>query len=147
MLLFGTTNFLLKLAGRNGCDSVTASVILWLAVGACGLLAVSGYRLVRGGLPLLAPAGLGWLALLAGGFLALGMLAIKRAVTLGQAGPAAAVSGSNSILVSLLDLALLGHWLPALKLAGMLTAVAGIALLALARPLREAGNADERGPS
>jgi drug/metabolite transporter (DMT)-like permease len=139
MLLFGTTNFLLKLAGRSGCDSIAASVVLWLAVGACGILAVAGYRLLRGGYPFLAQPALGWLALLAGGSLALGMLAIKRAVTLGQAGPAAAVSGSNSILVCLLDLALLGHWPPPLKLAGMLTAVAGIAMLAVARPLRMAG--------
>ncbi len=135
MLLFGVTNFLLKLAGERGCDSLTAAVVLWLAVGACGVLAVGGRWLAQSRFPALANPLLTILAFLAGGTLALGMLGIKKAVTLGQAGPASAVSGSNAMLVSLLDLALLGHWLPALKLAGMLLAVAGIVVLALARPL------------
>jgi drug/metabolite transporter (DMT)-like permease len=137
MLLFGATNFFLKLAGRRGCDSVTATVVLALAVGGCGLLAVFGYRLACSRLPVLETPGLSWLALLAGILLALGMLGIKKAVTLGPAGPATAVSGSNAVLVSILDLALLGHGLPGLKLAGMLLAVAGIAILALSRPLKK----------
>lgn len=145
MLLFGVTNFLLKLAGRRGCDSLTVSAVLWLVVGGCGALAVSGQWLAHGRIFLLANPALTWLALLAGIFMALGMLAIKIAVTRGQAGPAAAVSGSNAILVSLLDLGLLGHWLPALKAAGMLTAVAGIVLLALARPLNQAPPSGPRG--
>lgn len=138
MLLFGATNFLLKLAGARGSDSVTSAVVLWLAVGACGALAVAGHWLVAERFPALAHPSLGWLALLAGAFLALGMLGIKRAVTLGQAGPASSVSGSNAILVSILDLALLGHWPPAVRAAGMLTAVAGIVVLALAKPLAKA---------
>lgn len=140
MLLFGATNFLLKLAGARGCDSPAAAVVLWLVVGACGLIAAIGHWLFAGTLPVLARPGLTALALLAGGFLALGMLGIKKAVTLGQAGPASAVSGSNSMLVGLLDLVLLGHWLPPLKLAGMLTAVAGIVALALARPRKRAAS-------
>ena len=141
MLLFGLTNFFLKLAGRRGCDSFTAAVVLWLCVGACGLLTCASYWLARSRWPWLGHPGLGWLALLAGVFLGLGMLGIKKAVTLGPAGPATAVSGSNAILVSLLDLALLGHWLPRLKLAGMLAAVAGIVMLALARPSATERNA------
>ncbi len=138
MLLLGLTNFLLKLAGEQGCNSVTAAVLLWLSVGGCGVLAFAWQRLELATWPWLEPAGLGWLALLAGVFLALGMLFVKRSVTLGQAGPATAVSGSNAVLVSLLDLALLGHWLAPLKLAGMLATVAGIVMLALARPLNKA---------
>ncbi len=137
MLLFGVTNFLLKLAGEKGCDSVTASVVLWLAVGACGVAASAWHWLARSGFPRLEHSGLAWLALLAGIFLALGMLCIKKAVTLGQAGPGAAVSGSNAILVSLLDLGLLGHWPSPLKLLGMLAAIAGIIVLALSRPLKK----------
>ena len=137
MLLFGATNFILKLAGRRGCDSLTVAVVLWLTVGGCGVLAVAGYRLVYSRFPVLERPGLSWLALLAGIFLALGMLGIKKAVTRGPAGPATAVSGSNAILVSVLDLLLLGHGLPALKTAGMLTAVAGIAVLALSGPLKK----------
>ena len=137
MLLFGVTNFLLKLAGKRGSDSLTVSAVLWLVVGGCGVLAIFSQWLAHEKIPALASPALTWLALLAGIFLALGMLGLKKAVTLGQAGPAAAVSGSNAILVSLLDLGLLGHWLPPLKLAGMLTAVAGIVWLALARPLKK----------
>jgi drug/metabolite transporter (DMT)-like permease len=137
MLLFGITNFLLKLAGERGCDSVTASVVLWLVVGACGIAAVAWHWLARSGFPVLGRPALTWLALLAGVFMALGMLGIKKAVTLGQAGPATAVSGSNAILVNLLDLGVLGHWLPPLKLAGMLMTIGGIVFLALARPLKK----------
>jgi drug/metabolite transporter (DMT)-like permease len=111
-------------------------------VGGCGVLAFAWRWLETGRLPWLRPAGLGWLALLAGVFLALGMLFVKKAVTVGPAGPATAVSGSNAIVVSLLDYWFLGHWLPTLKLAGMLVAVAGIAALALARP---GGDARFRG--
>ncbi|MCU0237485.1 MAG: DMT family transporter [Acidobacteria bacterium] len=135
MFLFGATNFMLKLAGTRGSDSLTAAVVLWLAVGGCGLLAIAGHRVFFSHFPLLASPRLSVLALLAGAFLALGMLGIKKAVTLGPAGPATAVSGSNAILVGVLDLALLGHGLPGLKLAGMLAAVAGIVVLALAKPL------------
>jgi bacterial/archaeal transporter family protein len=134
MVLFGLTNFFLKLAGERGCDSVAAAVVLWLSMGACGVLAVAWHWIRDSRFPLLGNWELSWLALLAGVFLALGMLAIKKAVTLGPAGPAAAVSGSNAILVSLLDCWLLGHWLPAMKLAGMLVVVAGIVTLAWARP-------------
>jgi drug/metabolite transporter (DMT)-like permease len=138
MLCFGLTNFFLKLAGTRGCDSLSVAVVLWFSVGACGVSAVAWSLVFRSRLPALQSGRLSLLALLAGMFLALGMLAIKKAVTLGPAGPAAAVSGSNAILVSLLDYGLLGHWLPALKLAGMLTVIAGIATLALARPKRTA---------
>lgn len=134
MIFFGLTNFILKLAGENGCDSITTAIVLWLAVGGCGVLAFAWHGLKKSYFPWLQPAGLGGLALLAGGLLALGMLCIKKAVSNGPSGPATAVSGSNAILVSLLDYWLLGHWLPPLKLIGMLVAVAGIAILALAKP-------------
>jgi drug/metabolite transporter (DMT)-like permease len=138
MFCFGLTNFFLKLAGARGCDSVAAAVVLWLSVGACGVSAVAGNLALRSRLLALESGRLSLLALLAGMLLALGMLAIKKAVTLGPAGPAAAVSGSNAILVCLLDYWLLGHRLPALKLTGMLTVIAGIVTLALARPVRTA---------
>jgi drug/metabolite transporter (DMT)-like permease len=134
MLCFGLTNFLLKLAGARGCDSVAAAVVLWLSVGSCGVLASTWNLIWRSRFPMLERGLLSQQALLAGVLLALGMLAIKKAVTVGPAGPAAAVSGSNAILVSLLDYWLLGHWLPAIKLTGMMTVIAGIITLALARP-------------
>jgi transporter family protein len=137
MILFGFTNFLLKLAGEQGGDSLAVALVLWLSVGGCGVLAFAWRWLERSRFPKLQTSLLGCLALLAGILMALGMLCIKKAVTFGQAGPATAVSGSNAILVSLLDFALLDHWLPFLKLAGMLTAIAGIVILALTRPLKK----------
>ncbi|HSQ34571.1 MAG TPA: DMT family transporter [Candidatus Binatia bacterium] len=137
MLFFGLTNFILKIAGARGCDSLATAVVVWLSVGACGMLAVSWHVLAHAGFPALEQSGLSWLALLAGIFLALGMLAIKKAVTSGPAGPAAAVSGSNAILVGLLDYGFLDHWLPVAKLAGMMVVIAGIVVLALAQPTRK----------
>lgn len=134
MVLFGLTNYSLKLAGEKGSDSITAAVLLWLTVGGCGMLAFALYRLKNSCFPWLQPDNLAWLALLAGIFLGLGMLCLKIAVTMGPSGPAAAVSGSNAVMVSLLDYWLLGHWLPSLKLAGMLVVISGIAALALAKP-------------
>jgi drug/metabolite transporter (DMT)-like permease len=134
MIFFGLTNFFLKLAGARGCDSIAAAIFLWLSVGACGLLAASWHWLHYSRFPDLGHAGLSWLALLAGVFLAMGMLAIKKAVTQGPAGPATAVSGSNAILVGLLDFWLLGHWLASAKLAGMMAVIAGIVILAMAKP-------------
>jgi len=136
MLCFGLTNFFLKLAGARGCDSLAAAIVLWLSVGACGVLAASWHLLRFSRIPALGRWELSWLALLAGMLLALGMLAVKKAVTLGPAGPASAVSGSNAIVVSILDLLVLGHGLPFLKLAGMLAVIVGIAAFALARPVK-----------
>ena len=134
MILFGLTNFFLKIAGTRGCDSVATAVLLWLSVGACGVLAVSWHFLADGRLPILEQPSLSWLALLAGIFLALGILAIKKAVTMGPAGPAAAISGSNAILVALLDYWLLNHRLSASKFSSMLALIVGIVILALAKP-------------
>lgn len=134
MIFFGLTNFFLKLAGARGCDSIAAAIVLWLSVGTCGVLAVCWHLLRYSRFPALGRPGLSALALLAGVFLAMGMLAIKKGVTMGPAGPATAVSGSNAVLVGLLDFWLLGHWLPGVKLAGMTVVIAGIVTLALAKP-------------
>lgn len=142
MIFFGLTNFLLKTAGARGCDSIATAVILWLSVGACGVLAVLQQLVSYSRFPTLGSPVLSWLALLAGIFLALGMLAIKKAVTAGPAGPAAAISGSNAILVGLLDFLLLNHWLPVEKIAGMAALIIGVVVLALAKP---AGNVRGRG--
>jgi len=129
MLLFGVTNFLLKYAGHHGMDSVTGTALLWIASGGCGVAAASLWGLGGLGTP-----GLRLAALLAGGFLALGMLGIKLAVTKGPAGPATAITGSNAILVTLLDLLVFGRWPPAGKVVGMLLALAGIAILTAGGP-------------
>ncbi|GEM_PF-561202 len=132
MVLFGTTNFLLKYIGQRGGDSVTATLILWLAAGACGLLAV-GYSLLQyGRLPGLERPALVLWAVLAGATLALGMLFLKLAVTRGPGGPATAVAGSNSVLVVLFEWSVFAHVPPSLKLVGMGVTLVGIITLSLA---------------
>jgi len=130
MGLFAFTNFLLKYAGFHGMPSLAAGVILWLSAGGLGVgfLAVS---LVREDPLHGLSAGLGFLAVLAGVFLAFGMLTIKLAITRGPAGPATAIAGSNAVLVTVLTLVILHKVPPANKLIGMGIVLAGIFLLAL----------------
>lgn len=131
MLFFGITNFLLKYAGHHGTDSVTATAILWLSAGGCGVLAVGATLLRHGCLPgMESPRLIAW-AVVAGATLALGMLCIKLAVTRGPGGPATAITGSNSILVALFEFFAFAHVPPSLKILGMGVALAGIVVLAL----------------
>ncbi len=131
MAFFGITNFLLKYAGHHGTNSVTATAILWLSAGTCGILAIS-FSLARyGKLPGMEKPSLILWAGLAGISLALGMLFIKLAVTKGPGGPASAITGSNSILVALFEFLVFAHIPPTQKLVGMGIALAGIIILAL----------------
>ncbi len=146
MVLFGTTNFLLKYIGQRGGDSITATLILWLAAGACGVLAV-GYSLLRyGRLPGLQRPSLVLWAVLAGVTLALGMLFLKLAVTRGPAGPATAVAGSNSVLVVFFEWSVFAQVPPWLKLVGMGVTLLGIITLSLA-PRGEARPAGPGSPT
>lgn len=132
MLCFGVTNTLLKVAGHHGADSVSATVVLWLSAGLAGLVGVgTSFAIGRGLAGLDSPLLIGT-ALLGGLTLAVGMLGTKLAVTRGPGGPAAAIAGSNAVLVAVLERLVFGHTPPTWKLVGMAVAVAGIALLALA---------------
>ncbi len=132
MVLFGITNLLLKYAGHYGSNSVTTAAILWLSAGVCGVLALA-YCLIRyGRLPGMEQPSLILWAVLAGVTLALGMLFIKLAVTKGPGGPAAAISGSNSVLVAIFEFLVFAHIPPVQKLVGMGIAIAGIIVLSLA---------------
>jgi bacterial/archaeal transporter family protein len=132
MLLFGVTNFLLKYCGHHGTDSIRATAVLWLSGGACGALALTGTYAVGRGLAGLDTPLLEGTALTAGLLLGAGMLMVKLAVTRGPAGPAAAIIGSNAVLVTLLEWMVFGHVPPLVKLAGMAVSMGGIFLLALA---------------
>lgn len=131
MLFFGITNYLLKYAGFHGTNSLSATAILWLASGAVGVLALGGTFAIGRGLAGLPSIKLIITALIAGLFLALGMFGIKTAVTKGPGGPATAITGSNAVLVTVLDWIFFGHLPPAQKTIGMLVALAGIVVLAL----------------
>lgn len=131
MGLFGVTNTLVKWIGTRGADSITATVVLWLGGGAVGvgglvLTMASGRGLA--GLTSFGPIALAFLAGLA---LAAGMYCIKRAVTLGPAGPATAIGGANALVVTALDWLIFGRIPSPLKIIGMALALTGIALLAL----------------
>lgn len=140
MVLFGITNFLLKYAGHHGSNSVTATAILWLSAGVCGVVAL-GYSLLRyGHLPGLERPSLILWAILAGLSLSFGMLFLKLAVTTGPGGPAAAITGSNSVLVALFEFLVFAHIPPVQKLVGMGIAVAGIIVLSLGGKRKEEGS-------
>ncbi|MBI3947653.1 MAG: DMT family transporter [Armatimonadetes bacterium] len=131
MLLFSITNYLLKHAGHRGANSLSATAILWLASGGVGVAGIVVTFLSGRGLAGLDSPGSIAASLVAGLFLALGMFGIKTAVTRGPGGPATAITGSNAILVTLLDWLYFGHWPPAQKMIGMLVALLGIVVLAL----------------
>jgi len=131
MLMFGTTNFLVKYAGYKGMDSLFTSIVLWLATGATGLLFLALYwheflQNMKSTNP--------WLLLLpisAGVALALGMYAIKIALSTGPAGPTVAITAANAFLVAFLAYLLIGENISAVKIVGMLVIFAGVIIITL----------------
>ncbi len=131
MLMFGTTNFLVKYAGYSNMDSIFTSIVLWLATGATGLIFLLIYRdNFMTNLKNTSP----WLLLLpifAGIALAIGMYTIKIALTDGPAGPTVAITAANAFLVALLAYILIGEELSTMKLIGMFVIFVGIILITL----------------
>ena len=133
MLMFGVTNFLLKLAGYYHMDSVFASVILWLSVGLIGIVFLF-YMVFTGEFQenmshtsmiyLLLPMG-------AGIALAVGMYFLKIALSIGPAGPSIAIVMSNAFIVAILAYLLIGEKLSLWKIGGMLLIVVGILMMTL----------------
>ena len=133
MILFAMTNFLVKLAGEGGMDSIFAANLIWLSAGAVGVVFLT-YGLYTGSfqdgirnnsVKMLA------LPILAGVFLALGMYTIKRAVTLGDAGPSVAIANSNAIIVAALAWLVLGEELSATEIGGMVMVIGGIIIMSV----------------
>jgi len=133
LLLFGATNYLLKAAGHRGGDSITVTVLLWFAAGTAGIIVLALSLGSGRGLKGLHSPFLILLSVVAGFVLGLGMLTLKMALKRGPGGPAVAISGSNSLLVLLLDLAVFGHLPNPLKVTGMLIIISGISLIVLVR--------------
>ena len=133
MVFFALTNFLVKMAGEGGMDSVFAANLIWLSAGAVGVIFLL-YGMYTGSFQrALQNTDLRLLVLpiLAGVFLALGMYTIKRAVTLGEAGPSVAIASSNAIIVAILSYIFLNEGLSATKIGGMLLAIVGIIIMTL----------------
>jgi len=131
LLLFGTTNYLLKYAGHKGGDSITITTLLWLASGSIGVISLLSSIFSGRGLKGLNSPVLIMLSIVTGFILGLGMLTLKVALRRGPAGPAIAISGSNSVLVLILDLIVFGHFPHKLKLAGMIIVISGIFIITL----------------
>jgi len=133
MLMFGVTNFLLKVAAKNSMDSVFASQILWLSVGLFGVLFFIYYNSTGAFQANLSktPTILLALPIIAGVTLACGMYCIKRAVSLGPAGPATAISAGNAALVALLAYIFLKDSVSFSKLAGRVLVLAGIIVMSV----------------
>ncbi len=133
MLMFGITNFLVKVAGYHNMDSVFTSILLWLAVGAMGLVFLLYY--VHTGqfqeewssvqkVYLLLP-------IIAGITLAIGMYTIKLALTSGPGGPTVAIAAANAFLIAVLAFIFLGEELSVSKIAGMLLIFLGVAVMTM----------------
>lgn len=134
MFLFGATNFLLKYSGDKGANSIKISVLLWRSAGIFGILTIGISFLTGRGLSGLENLGSISISFLTGFILGLGMLTLKIAVTKGPAGPAIAIAGCNALLVTILDLITFGYMPSALKTGGMITAILGIIVIAMAKP-------------
>ena len=133
LLLFGMTNYLLKYAGHKGGESITITTLLWLSSGSIGVISLLITILSGRGLKGLNSPFLIILSIMTGFILGLGMLTLKVALKRGPAGPAIAISGSNSVFVLFLDLVVFGHFPHNLKLAGMIIIISGIIIIAIAK--------------
>jgi len=131
MLFFSITNFLLKVAGHYGMNSIIASLILWLSVGFVGVIFLAYYYATGTfpenkealSLPLL------FAPVIAGVFLALGMYCLKLSLTTGPAGPAVAISAANALGVAMLSYIFLKEGLSGAKMVGMLMVIGGIVVM------------------
>ncbi len=133
MLMFGITNFLVKLAGYYHMDSIFTSIILWISVGAMGIIFLTYFAhtgFFQENLKNTEPLYL-LLPIFAGVALAIGMYTIKLALTQGPAGPSVAISASNAFLVALLAFIFIGEKLSPSKIIGMIFIFAGIAIMSL----------------
>lgn len=139
-LMFGITNFLLKLASVKGIPSVEGTVVLWISTGLIGLIALL-FVLTSGSInPLINPnlSKLDFkyfsIPVVAGITLAVGMYFLKVAVATGKAGPSTAIAASNAALVATLSWLILSEKLTLSELLGMVVYVVAIILLTL-KPL------------
>ncbi|ADD09213.1 EamA family transporter [Candidatus Aciduliprofundum boonei] len=133
MVMFGITNFLVKLAGHYHMDSIFTSIILWLAVGVMGLMFLF-YFWHQGSFQenlKNTPAIYLLLPTFAGVALAIGMYSIKIALTKGPAGPTVAISASNAFLVAVLAFFTIGEKISVGKLIGMFVIFAGIVIMTM----------------
>ncbi|MEM2443672.1 MAG: hypothetical protein QXK56_00235 [Sulfolobales archaeon] len=139
-LMFGITNFLLKLSSVRGVPSVEGTIVLWISTGLVGLIAIL-VILINGSInPLVNPAlsRLNFkyfiIPVIAGTTLAIGMYFLKVAVATGKAGPSTAIAASNAALVALISWVMLNEKLSISEILGMMIYIIAIIFLSL-KPL------------
>ena len=131
--MFSITNSLLKFAAHENMDSIFASQILWLSVGIFGLIFFAYYYTMGSFTTNLTGTSAILLAvpIISGVCLAAGMFFINKAVAVGPAGPATAITAGNAILVALFAYVILNEGLGTPKLIGMLMVVSGIIVMSV----------------
>lgn len=127
---FGTSNFVRKLLAKNGSASVSIVVIIFVTVGSCGILALCGSFLAGRGLKGLTTFKLVAFACCSGALWVVGGFCFQYAL-MGKAGPASAVTNTNSVGVLLLQMVFYGVNPKPVKLLGMALCIAGVTLLSL----------------
>jgi len=139
-IMFGVTNFLLKLASIKGVPSIEGTAVLWISTGLVGLIAFL-LILTSGSInPLVNPSiskldfKYFTIPVVAGITLAVGMYFLKAAVATGKAGPATAISASNAALVAILTWLILNEKLTLSEVLGMIVYIIAIMFLTL-KPL------------
>lgn len=127
---FGTSNFVRKLLAKRGSANESIVVVIFVTVGFCGIIALCGSVLAGRGLLGLKPFKLVVFACLSGVLWVAGGICFQYAL-MGKAGPASAVTNTNSVGVLLLQIAFYGVIPKPLKVLGMALCIAGVTLLSL----------------
>lgn len=127
---FGCSNFLRKTLAKRGASSGSIVVVLYCSIGACSIAAAIASFILRGGLPGLESA-LSILFVIASGLLwVTGGLCFQWALV-GKAGPASAVTNTNSVGVLVYTIIFFHPKLQALKIVGMAFCIVGVTVLSL----------------
>jgi len=133
---FGTSNFVRKLLAKNGATKTSIVVVIFVTVGSIGIISLCGSVLGGRGLEGLTPFKLVAFASISGVLWVVGGICFQNAL-MGKAGPASAVTNTNSVGVLVLDIVFYQTKPEALKILGMVLCIAGVTLMSLkpaARP-------------
>eukprot|EP01029_Cantina_marsupialis_P027659 TRINITY_DN773146_c0_g1_i1.p1 TRINITY_DN773146_c0_g1~~TRINITY_DN773146_c0_g1_i1.p1 ORF type:complete len:501 (-),score=188.15 TRINITY_DN773146_c0_g1_i1:107-1609(-) len=132
---FGITNTLIGIVNEkgDGIVSISGAIVLWVSSGVCGTILLIAFYILKGGLIGIPSKKYGFMACMAGIFLALGMLCLKLGMHAepDAKGPIVSVVTCNSILVAVASYFILGEKLQKIQLAGMATAVSGLIIMQL----------------
>eukprot|EP00929_Paragymnodinium_shiwhaense_P021136 TRINITY_DN13863_c0_g1_i1.p1 TRINITY_DN13863_c0_g1~~TRINITY_DN13863_c0_g1_i1.p1 ORF type:complete len:341 (-),score=55.77 TRINITY_DN13863_c0_g1_i1:368-1390(-) len=127
---FGGSNFLRKLVAGRGASSRSIVTCLFLVIGCFSLVSILGCCLAGRGLAGLTTPTLVSFAAVSGALWVLGGIFFQQALT-GKAGPASAITNTNSVGVLALQLIFYQPSLKPLKIIGMALCIAGVSILSL----------------